>query len=231
MKNEENMQNFSARLIGCRNNKGLTQTEMANLLGVSLRSVQVWESGDYIPRPQQMRRISEIFGVPVSWLLNGDSPPGPGEGTGGAVTPSTARQLEEIAMMMSSIMNARQISALLGMINANTLLTEKAKVYWYGLLQPSLDKKMEQAEHEERKRQEAIQRGEPMPEALAAAELALHALIREGKIDPSNVPPKYRPSDKAASTSGKGGPRGSGAGESTSGRTAPQAQAPKKSAA
>jgi transcriptional regulator with XRE-family HTH domain len=74
MESEEKTQLFSSRLIGIRNGLGLTQTELADKVGVSLRSVQHWESGEFVPRGQQLRNLAANIGVTVSYLL-GDEPP------------------------------------------------------------------------------------------------------------------------------------------------------------
>ena len=40
----------------------LTQTELANALGASLRSVQNWESGTSNPRPKFIDHLAELVG-------------------------------------------------------------------------------------------------------------------------------------------------------------------------
>lgn len=46
-----------------RENKGLSQQELANQLGKSLSIVQKWEQGDAIPRQDALYELSELYGV------------------------------------------------------------------------------------------------------------------------------------------------------------------------
>lgn len=49
---------------------GMTQRELADLLGVSERSVAAYESGDVIPY-RFMRDLEHYLGKPAAWLLHG----------------------------------------------------------------------------------------------------------------------------------------------------------------
>lgn len=70
------MREFEAREIGQRialarkETGGMTQEELADLVGVTQRSVQLWESGDTIPY-KRLSRIAEVLGRPVGWFLHG----------------------------------------------------------------------------------------------------------------------------------------------------------------
>lgn len=66
------MEMFTQRLIGGRNRKGLTQTELAKELGVHLRSIQNWEGGLTEPRGKVLRNLSEVLGMSVAFLLGMD---------------------------------------------------------------------------------------------------------------------------------------------------------------
>lgn len=61
------MKNISLRLIGCRNRQGWTQTELANKIGVSMRTIQNWEANIGEPRGDSIRKLSEVFNVPISY--------------------------------------------------------------------------------------------------------------------------------------------------------------------
>ena len=63
------MKIFSERLIGARNAKGWSQTELANEIDASLRSVQNWESGDFNPQGRTLRKLSEKLEVSIPYLL------------------------------------------------------------------------------------------------------------------------------------------------------------------
>jgi transcriptional regulator with XRE-family HTH domain len=73
------MEMFTQRLIGGRNRKGLTQTELAKELGVHLRSIQNWEGGLTEPRGKVLRNLSEVLGMSVAFLLGMDEQAGVGK--------------------------------------------------------------------------------------------------------------------------------------------------------
>jgi len=64
---------FYEKLQTLRKEKGLSQEELAEMLGVSRQSVSKWESGITYPETDKLITISEIFGVTLDSLLkNGD---------------------------------------------------------------------------------------------------------------------------------------------------------------
>lgn len=65
-------QDIGARLKHARHEAGLTQEEMADLVGVSTRSWQGYEGGDVVPY-RHMGRIAEITRRSVAWLIHGDT--------------------------------------------------------------------------------------------------------------------------------------------------------------
>lgn len=52
-----------------RRAKGLTQTELAQKVGVSVKTVQSWERSA-LPRPRHLTRLSEVLGVEPLQLLD-----------------------------------------------------------------------------------------------------------------------------------------------------------------
>jgi transcriptional regulator with XRE-family HTH domain len=75
---EEKVQLFAGRLVGARTQRTLTQTQLAELAGVSLRSIQIWESGEgNIPRPTAMRSLCVVLRVSAAWLLGRTEDPKP----------------------------------------------------------------------------------------------------------------------------------------------------------
>ena len=67
-------QDIGARLKHARLEAGLTQEELADLVGVSTRSWQGYEAGDVVPY-RHMTRIAEVTRRPLAWLLHGDDDP------------------------------------------------------------------------------------------------------------------------------------------------------------
>lgn len=53
-------------LAACRVNARMTKTEMAYRLDVSPVMVEAWEKGEEEPELEQLRKISEISGVPMN---------------------------------------------------------------------------------------------------------------------------------------------------------------------
>lgn len=58
------------KLVHLRKEKGLTQLELAEAMNVSRQAVSKWESGGAIPSTGNLRGLSDLFGVPVDFLLN-----------------------------------------------------------------------------------------------------------------------------------------------------------------
>ena len=65
------MTDFGEFLYGLRKEKGLTQAELAEALGVTNKAVSKWETGEAMPETSLLIPISRIFGVSVDELLNG----------------------------------------------------------------------------------------------------------------------------------------------------------------
>lgn len=64
-------QDIGARIATARKEAGLTQAELADLVGVSTRSLQGYEAGEVVPY-RHMAKLAEITKRPVAWFLHGD---------------------------------------------------------------------------------------------------------------------------------------------------------------
>lgn len=60
------MANKLARL---RNKKGLTQNELAVLLGTNQKNITAWESGKRTPRTKMMQKIEDYFKMPKEQIF------------------------------------------------------------------------------------------------------------------------------------------------------------------
>lgn len=60
------------RIKQARREAGLTQAELAGRLGITQRSVQLYESGDVVPY-RRLERIGAVCGRSSQWLLYGDA--------------------------------------------------------------------------------------------------------------------------------------------------------------
>ena len=52
-----------------RINHGMSQSELAKLMGVSQRSVSVWENGEAIPRNTTCIKLANAFGLPRDYFI------------------------------------------------------------------------------------------------------------------------------------------------------------------
>lgn len=56
-------------LEAARVNAGLTQKELAEMLGVSNVTIINWEKGNSEPSVSQLRTISELSGIPMDFIF------------------------------------------------------------------------------------------------------------------------------------------------------------------
>ena len=52
-----------------RINHGMSQNELAKMIGVSQRSVSVWENGEAIPRNITCMKLANAFGLPRDYFI------------------------------------------------------------------------------------------------------------------------------------------------------------------
>ncbi|MDE6210712.1 MAG: helix-turn-helix domain-containing protein [Clostridia bacterium] len=65
------MNDFSEFLYTLRKEKGMTQAQLAELLGVTNKAVSKWETGEAMPETSLLLPLSRILGVTVDELLDG----------------------------------------------------------------------------------------------------------------------------------------------------------------
>ncbi len=68
---------FQERLYQLRKSKGISQEELANVVGVSRQAVQKWESGASRPDMDNLTAIAEFFQVSLDYLIRGVEPAAP----------------------------------------------------------------------------------------------------------------------------------------------------------
>jgi transcriptional regulator with XRE-family HTH domain len=71
---------------------GMTQEELGELVGVSVRSIAAWELGDVIPY-RHLKELEHATGVAAAWLLHGEES-----------TDIRDRQLDEISRKLDEIL-------------------------------------------------------------------------------------------------------------------------------
>lgn len=69
--------NFSKRLKLLREQKGLTQEELAAILNISRSALSLWEIGKREPNQETLRFLAEYFGVSIDYLLGRTDDPRP----------------------------------------------------------------------------------------------------------------------------------------------------------
>ena len=62
--------NTASNIINLRQKAGMTQSELAGLINYSDKSVSKWERAEAVPDAYVLKKMSEIFGVTVDYLLN-----------------------------------------------------------------------------------------------------------------------------------------------------------------
>lgn len=60
------------KLVSLRKEKNITQAELAEVLDVSRQAISRWEVGSAVPSTENLKRLSELYGVSLDYLLNGE---------------------------------------------------------------------------------------------------------------------------------------------------------------
>lgn len=63
------MQKIGARISALRRSRGMTQTELAERLGISFQAVSSWERGNAMPDVAKLPELARMFGVTIDWML------------------------------------------------------------------------------------------------------------------------------------------------------------------
>jgi transcriptional regulator with XRE-family HTH domain len=74
------MNGFSKLVYELRKEKGMTQAELGDKLGLTDKAVSRWENGESFPETAQLLPLSKIFGITIDELLNGERKPKAVEG-------------------------------------------------------------------------------------------------------------------------------------------------------
>lgn len=61
--------NFHERLRSLRNNRGITQSDLAEAIFTTTPNISSWENGRYLPGKDALQRIADYFNVSVDYLL------------------------------------------------------------------------------------------------------------------------------------------------------------------
>jgi transcriptional regulator with XRE-family HTH domain len=103
---------IGGRIARARKERGLTQEELAALVGVSPRSIQGYEAGKVVPY-RRLGRLAEVTNRDLHWLLEGDAETAASVDT--EVLAQLAGLIEELAAEARRIRAvAEQLEELLG---------------------------------------------------------------------------------------------------------------------
>ena len=72
MSREDILENIAANITSLRRREGMTQAALAEKLGYSDKSISKWERADGTPDIVCLKRIADLFGVSVDYLLCGE---------------------------------------------------------------------------------------------------------------------------------------------------------------
>ena len=61
---------FPEKLQAIRNEKGLSQKKLADLMGISQTAIYSWEKGKMFPKIEQLQKLSIALGVSISDLVD-----------------------------------------------------------------------------------------------------------------------------------------------------------------
>lgn len=63
------MENLGQKLKELRNDRGLTQPQVAKILNVSSGIISAWENNLYEPKASNIKRICQVYKVSADYLL------------------------------------------------------------------------------------------------------------------------------------------------------------------
>lgn len=64
---------LAEKLVSLRKEKGLSQLQLAEMMDVSRQAISRWEVGSAVPSTDNLRFLSELYGVTIDYLINEES--------------------------------------------------------------------------------------------------------------------------------------------------------------
>ena len=72
---------FAENFSHLKNQKGVSNYEIAHAIDCSQSSIKNWETGEVVPRPRALEKIAAYFGITVGSLTGDELPALPPDGT------------------------------------------------------------------------------------------------------------------------------------------------------
>jgi len=95
---------FGDRVTGAREARGMTRKQLAERLGVRVKTLEAWEEDRADPRANKLQMLAGVLGVSLMWLLTGE-----GDGVEGPVEAD-----QEAVEARALLAETRQIRAEIG---------------------------------------------------------------------------------------------------------------------
>lgn len=66
------LEKIGSFLAALRKERGLTQEQLGEKIGVTNKTISRWEKGNYLPPAEMLKALSELYGVSINELLSGE---------------------------------------------------------------------------------------------------------------------------------------------------------------
>lgn len=73
-KDEAALLEMGMRIAELRKDRGLTQEEISDYVGVDKRAYQFWQAGDVEPKGENLRKLAKILKTTPKYILRGETP-------------------------------------------------------------------------------------------------------------------------------------------------------------
>lgn len=117
LKQEDGKMSIADRIQQLRKEKGISQEELADQIGVSRQAVSKWESGQSMPDIEKILLLGDFFGTTTDYLLKGTEP----------VKEADSRWNAMVFTMAGTIINA------IGLVVTVIIWTERQTYYATGV--------------------------------------------------------------------------------------------------
>ena len=119
--------NLGEKIFTARKKAGLSQTDLADAVGVSRQSVSKWETGESAPEAGNLLLIAKALNVTTDWLLSEDDEPAPLQDTAPDWVDRLPGRIRTLIKQYGWIYCAKEtVRALIGLIVINVV-----RVIWF----------------------------------------------------------------------------------------------------